>query len=186
MNQNDEKYNIYIDESGIIAKDGHSVYVLVYIDYLNESRIGEKIFKIEKDLKISHIHWVSMSNKVRIRVSKKIRHIDFSCEYVVYKNPISQRTALQNVLIELLKSQNKIFKIIIDGESSRKNENALKSVLKNRGIKVYNIVSINDKKDSILRLADFMAGLIRSCFDNKGRDNIYAYELLKHKTKRPD
>jgi hypothetical protein len=181
-----KKYTIYIDESGIISKIGHSVYVLVYIECLNEFNIGEHILKIEKNLNISHIHWVNMSRKIRIKLAKRLKDLDFECKYILFNNPILQEKALENVLIELLKSNYTIFKIIIDGESSKKYENKLKTVLKNKGIKVYKIKFTNDKNDPLLRLADFMAGLIRSYSDKKNKDNTYIYDLLKRKIKIPD
>ncbi len=92
---------------------------------------------------------------------------------------------MENVFNRLLKSENNIFKIIIDGESSKKYENKLKAVLKNKGIKVYKIKFVNDKNDPLLRLADYMAGLIRSYFDKKNKDNTYIYDLLRHKIKIP-
>ena len=92
---------------------------------------------------------------------------------------------MENVFNRLLKSENNIFKIIIDEESSKKYENKLKAVLKNKGIKVYKIKFVNDKNDPLLRLADYMAGLIRSYFDKKNKDNTYIYDLLRHKIKIP-
>ena len=73
-----------------------------------------------------------------------------------------------------------------EGESSKKYENKLKSLLKNKRIKVYKIKFINDKNEPLIRLADFMAGLIRSYFDNKNTDNVYLFGLLKNKIKIPD
>jgi disulfide oxidoreductase YuzD len=158
----------------------------VYIEYLNEFSASENILKIEKDLNISHIHWVRMSRKIRLKVSKKLKNIDFICRYVLYDNPISQEKALENVLTELLKSNDRIFKIIIDGENVNKYEKYLKNMLKIKRIKVYKLKIINDKKEPLVRLSDFMAGLIRSYYDVKNTDNVYMYELLKRKIKIPD
>ncbi len=180
-----KKYIIYIDESGIISKTGHSVYVLVYIECFNQFNISEDILKIEKDLNISYIHWVNMSKNIGMKLAKKLKDLDFEYKYVLFDNPISQNKALENVFNRLLKSENNIFKIIIDGESSKKYENKLKAVLKNKGIKVYKIKFVNDKNDPLLRLADYMAGLIRSYFDKKNKDNTYIYDLLRHKIKIP-
>ena len=184
--ENNEKHSIYIDESGIISKIGHSVYALVYIKYLNEITVSEKILKIEKELHISHIHWVRMSRKIRLKLAQKLKNIDFTYTYIMYDNPISQEKALENVLTELLKSNDKIFKITIDGENVTKYEKYLKKMLKMRRIKVYKLKILNDKKEPLVRIADFMAGLIRSYFDSKNKDNIYMYKLLKQKVKIPN
>jgi hypothetical protein len=184
--ENNKKWLIYIDESGIISKIGHSIYVLVYIEYSNEVNVSEHILKIEKDLNISHIHWVHMSRNIRLKAAKRLKNIDFVCRYVMYKNPITQSKALEGVLVELLKFGDTIFKIIIDGEKVSKFEKYLKKILETRGIKVYKLKILNDKKDPLVRIADFMAGLIRSYFDNADKDNVVIFKLLKHKVKIPD
>lgn len=154
--ENNKKYSIYIDESGIISKIGHSVYVLVYIEYINETIINEQVLKIEKDLKISHIHWVSLSKKVRIKVAKKLKEIKFNYIYQVHKNPIGQEKALENVLVELIKFDNVAFKMVVDGEGVDRYEKYLKKILRYRGIKIYKLKFVSDKKEPTLRVADFI------------------------------
>jgi hypothetical protein len=180
------KYTIYIDESGIISKIGHSVYVLVYIECLNESKINEYILKIEQDLNISHIHWVRLSKKIRIKVAKKLKEINFNYFFQVYKNPIEQEKSLENVLIELIKFKNTVFKIVVDGEGVDRYEKYLKKILRYRGIKIYKLKFVDDKKEPLLRVADFIAGLVRSRFDKSDEDVEYMYKLLQSKVKIPD
>lgn len=182
----DKKYSIYIDESGIISKIGHSVYALVYIEHENEAHIGEKILKIEKDLNISYIHWVHLSNKVRKKVVKKLKKVNFNFIYMTYKNPITQEKALEKVLIELIEFENTALKIVVDGERIDRYEKYLKKILRNRGVKVYKLKFANDKKEPLLRVADFIAGLIRSLLDKNGKDVEYMYLLLHEKVKTPN
>jgi hypothetical protein len=184
--ENNKKYSIYIDESGIISKIGHSVYVLVYIEYANEFSINEHILKIERDLKIYHIHWVILSKKVRIKVAKKLKEINFYYICQVYKNPIGQEKALENLLVQLIKFDGTVFKIAVDGEGVDRYEKYLKKILRDRGIKIYKLKFVNDKKEPIVRVADFIAGLIRSRLDKSGKDSEDMYQLLKGKEKIPD
>lgn len=46
---NKSKYIVYIDESNILAKNGHSVYVAVYVRFLNVDKVSEQIIQVEKE-----------------------------------------------------------------------------------------------------------------------------------------
>jgi len=177
---------VYIDESGILSETGHSVYICLYISYLNEGILSQKILSIENDLKILYTHWVDMSWKIRLKFAQKIKDLDFNCKVVVYKNPINQKDILKKFIIKTIKSEENISKIIIDGSQGKKYERELKSFLKNKNIKIYKIKFKDDKNESLIRVADFMAGLYRSYLDNTNKKCVYIYELLKHKIKIPD
>lgn len=179
----ENKQIVYIDESNILSRTGNSVYIALFIEYLDKDNIGQKIENIEKDLKISYTHWVDMPWKLRLRFTDKIKDLDFSCKIVVYKNPINQKIILENFLLKVLSSRDNIVNLIIDGKKSKAYENKLKNLLNIRGIKVYKVKSLDDKKEPILRLADFTAGLNRSFIDDKNNFNTYMHDLLKHKIK---
>ncbi len=183
---NKTKYIVYIDESNILAKNGHSVYIAVYVKLFNKNSITEKILKIENDLKISYLHWVDMPWKLRVKFAQKIKSVDFVCRLIIYKNPINQNETLQDFLFKIMQDEDNVFKIIIDGNKGEKYENKLKNLLKNKNIKFFKIRFMDDKKDPLIRLADFMAGMYRSFLDNKNKENIYIYMLLKDKIKIPD
>ena len=183
---NQAKYIVYIDESNIMAKTGHSVYVGIYIHLLYKDEVSEKIKYIEKDLKISYLHWVDMPWKLRIKFAQKIKHLGFISKIVIYKNPIIEGTTLEDFLLKIIQTEDCIFKIIIDGSKGKKYLNKLKRVLKDNGVKFYKINFADDKREPVVRMADFMAGMYRSFLDNKSKENIYIYELLKHKIKIPD
>lgn len=179
----DNKQIVYIDESNILSRTGNSVYVALFIEYLSKDYMGRKIENIEKDLKISYTHWVDMPWKLRIRFAEKIRYLDFNCKIVVYKNPINQKIMLENFLLKVLSSNDNIVNLIIDGKKSKSYENKLKNLLNIRGVKVYKVKSLDDKKEPILRLADFVAGLNRSFIDDRNDFNTNMNYLLKYKTK---
>jgi hypothetical protein len=186
MKKNKYKHIIYIDESNILSKVGNSVYVCVYIDFLNNDNIAQKIIELEKKLKISHVHWVDMPWKLRIRFAEKIKDFNFICKIVVYKNPIIQDEVFKDFLIKVIKEEDLIYKIIIDGKKSKRYENDLKAILKDKGLKFHKIKFMSDKKEPLIRLTDFIAGFYRSYLDNWGNDNAYIYSLLKHKIKIPN
>lgn len=177
---------VYIDESGILSQTGHSVYVCLYVKYLDDYIISQKILDIEKNLNIPYSHWVDMSWRIRIRFAMKIKDLDFTCKIFVYINPINQKDILKDFIVNVIKFEEDVFKIIIDGRQGKKYEKELKLYLKNKGIKVYKIKFKNDKNEPLIRLSDFIVGLYRSYLDNKNDNNSYIYNLLKHKIKIPD
>ena len=183
---NKTKYIVYIDESNILAKNGHSVYAAIYVRFLHKNDITEKITNIEKELKISYLHWVDMPWKIRIKFAEKVRKVDFICKMIIYKNPIIQEKVLEDFLLNIISSEDSLFKIVIDGNKSEKYENKLKNLLRTKDIKFYKIKFMDDKKDPLIRLADFMAGFYRSFLDNKNKENIYIHSLLKDKIKISD
>ena len=113
---------IYIDESGISSKIGHSVYVCLYIKVNNYLYINDKIIEIEKNLKISYTHWTEMPWKLRVKFAEKIKDLDFEVKAVVYKNPITPDLTLKDLLFEFVKNQN-IKSVFIDGKKNKNYEN---------------------------------------------------------------
>lgn len=179
----ENKYIVYIDESNILSKVGNSVYTAVYIKFLNKDYLGEKIEAIEGNLKILYIHWSDMSWKIRLKVAGHIKNMDFICKVIVYKNPIIQERILEDFLPKAIEIEDNLFKIVIDGNKGKDYELKLKRLLKEKVLKSHKVIFMNDKNEPLVRLADFMAGLLRSLTDNKNKENEYIYKLLKHKIK---
>lgn len=179
----ENKYIVYIDESNILSKTGNSVYTAVYVKFLNKDCLGDKILVIERNLKISYIHWSDMSWKIRLKVAEHIKNMDFICKIIIYKNPIIQENILEDFLPNVIEVEDNLFKIVIDGNKGKDYELKLKRVLKEKVLKSHKVIFMNDKNEPLVRLADFMAGLFRSYIDNKNKENEYIYKLLKHKIK---
>lgn len=179
----------YIDESGISSKIGHSVYVFLYIEFDNYKYISDRVIEIERQLKISHTHWTEMPWKLRLRFAEKIKDLDFEVSAAVYENPILPDAALKYALLEFVRD-NDIKNIFIDGKKNKGYEKELRGLFRNKGLSVY-IRIIDDKNEPPIRLADFMAGLIRSYISTSNGESIYMFNLLKnkielHKAKIPD
>lgn len=182
----ENKNIVYIDESNILSKTGHTVYTGVYIEYLIKDDISNKIINIEKDLKILYTHWVDMTWKIRLKFADKVKNLDFICNISIYKNPIDQEKTFQDFLYRIISHKYDIYRIIIDGKKSRNYEDKLRLILKNKGLKLNKIIFVNDKTEPLVRLADFMAGMYRSYLDNMNDRNKQIYNVLKHKVKIPD
>ncbi len=105
------------------------------------------------------------------------------CKIIVYKNPIVQETMLDDFLPKVIEKEDNLFKIVIDGNKGKDYELKLKRLLKEKLLKSHKVIFMNDKNEPLVRLADFIAGLLRSYTDNKNKENGYIYGLLKHKIK---
>jgi hypothetical protein len=176
---------IYIDESGISPDQGYSVYVCLYIESKNRTYLNDKIIEIEKQIKISHTHWTEMPWKIRLKFVDKIKYLDFDVIATICKNPILPDILLKKVLIESTVIDSNIINIFIDGKKNKNYERELKGLLRNHGVKVYDLKIVDDKKEPLIRLSDFLAGLTRTYFNNdRDKNNIfYIFNLVKNKIK---
>lgn len=177
---------LYIDESNISVNTGHTVYACIFIMYLDKHDISDYIGNIERGLYMRPALWVNMSWKLRIKFAENIKNLNFSCKVVLYKNPVFQNVVLEDFFMKIIINNYSPFKVIIDGKKSDSYIHKLKSRLKYRGIAISKLLFVNDKGDPLVRLADFIAGLIRSYVDNRSANNEYMFDLLKHKIKMPD
>jgi Protein of unknown function (DUF3800) len=173
---------IYIDESGISSKIGHSVYVCLYVEFNHHQYISNKIIEVEKRLKISYTHWTEMPWKLRAKFAQMIKDLDFEVKAVVYKNPILPDVVFELALKTLLNKEENVIKISIDGKKDKSYKKYLKKLLRSYGLEVNNIKMVNDKNEPLIRLADFIAGLIRYNSDNSDNNKTgEIFKLLKSK-----
>jgi len=172
-----KKYIIYIDESGISSKTGYSVYVCLYVEFNDYLYLSQKIIDIEKELKISYTHWTEMPWKFRLKLVDKVKILDFKVKAVFCENPTIPDILFESVLRSILNYNHDIVKIFIDGKKSKFYKKYLKKVLRDCGLSVSNIKTVNDKNEPLIRLADFMAGLIRSNLDDV--NNLKVLNIIK-------
>ena len=175
---------IFIDESGIHKKENHSVISFVYVCIEDAENLEDKIEKIEKDLNITNFHWSDFGSKfgwqIRRKFLERINRLNFTFKIATIKNPI-YFPATFKYCFEYLITEKKIRKIIIDGKKPRWYEKQLKKALRDKGVSVKKIKTSNDKSSAGLRLADALAGLIRSHCDNPTETTKDLYKLLENK-----
>lgn len=171
---------IFIDESGIHKEVGHSVIVLVYVIFKNIEGVEQRIIEIEKELKIKPFHWKEQRWKIKKSFLSKIVGLPFEVKVFVLKNPINIHQETENALRHLI-TEKKIKKIIIEGNKPKWYELKIKKVLRDKGISVNRLRSARGTSFPGLRLADALAGLIRSYFDKPMDENKKFYQLLKKK-----
>ena len=181
--ENNIKYIVYVDESNISSESGHSIYGAIFVYYCGKDFLSNKLLNIENNLKISYTHWSEMPWKLRIIYAERINCLDFICKIFVYNNPIIQYKVLEEFLLKILNTEDLVIKIIIDGKQGKRSEEKLRKILKINGFALNNLKFVDDKKEVMLRLADFMAGMYRSYLDNENIHNKYIFNLLKQKIK---
>mgnify|MGYP001583730832 CR=1 FL=1 len=159
---------IFIDESGIHKSVDHSVISFAYICFENAEQIEDEILRIEESLGIKKFHWSDFSSKsgweIREKFLKAISKLDFTFKIAVMKNPINMATALEYSLGYLI-IEKKIKKIIIDGKKPRWYSQRLKKVLRDKGISVRKIRTLNDESSAGLRLAENQPNEQQNCIN---------------------
>lgn len=173
-------YVIFIDESGIHKQVDHSTIVLVYILVKDVEKLENRIIKIEKELKINLFHWTKHGWKIRNKFFNRIKKLTFTLKVAVLRNPIKLDQALENVFSHLI-IEKKIKKIIIDGEKPKRYLWRLKKILRDKGISVKKIKTTRDDSSAGIRLADALAGLIRSYYDRPDGQAKKVYPLIQDK-----
>lgn len=172
---------IFIDESGIHKNVDNSVYVLVYIEINNHDFLNKEILSIEKELKIKEFHWAETSWIVKEKFIKKVLKLDFSIKIAVFNNPIKPQLVLEKILSHMLIEKN-IDYVYIDGKKPKWYERKIKNILRSKNISVHKLKTVKSIQYPCIRIADMVAGLVRSFYDSKNLNKIEKYyQRLKKK-----
>ena len=167
--------HIFVDESGIHKPTDHSVFVLVYVEIENCDLMEEKVREVEKKLFLEEgFHWSETVWKVKQKFLELILSLDFQVKIAIIKNPIHPAKELERVLTHMLVERD-IHTVSIDGKKSKWYERRMKYILHTKGIAVKKLKTVKAKQSAGIRVADAIAGLARSYFDEKGKEKILAY-----------
>jgi hypothetical protein len=171
---------IFIDESGIHKSVDHSAFSMAYIEFENVAAVEKGIVEIEKKHNLRRFKWTDLPWKLRGAFLSDVAQLPFKAKVAIFENPIKPDQALewsaQHLLIE------KDFKAIyIDGKKPRWVELRLKKVLRDKGISVKKLKTLRHDSSPGVRLADALAGLARSYYDNPDGKAKPLWEKIKHK-----
>ena len=172
--------DIFIDESGIHKKVDHSSYILVYIKVNNLEKLEKAIINIEKDLTIEFFHWASTAWPVKEQFIKRALDLDYNIKIAIIRNPVKPDQELERVLSHTI-IENNINRVTIDGKKPRWYGRKIKLVLRNKGISVRKLKTMNDNQSPGIRLADMCAGLVRTYYDKSNHKVDKYYRKLKSK-----
>ena len=166
--------NIFIDESGIHKKIDHSSFALVYVEIEEFNLVEKKVSEIERSLKIEKFHWSEVAWKFKEKFIKEVLKLNFKVKIAIIKNPVNPSKELERVLSHMAIERN-ISNIFIDGKKPRWYGLKIKKVLRDKGVSVRKVRTVNDDQIACVRLADMVAGLCRSYFDKKNDKRFSKY-----------
>lgn len=173
---------IFIDESGIHKQTDHSTFVLVYVESSNYQKLELDILALEKKLGIPEFHWAHTIWKVKKEFMEEALRFDFQAKIAVVDNPVDPAQELERVLLHMIIERD-IQYIFIDGKKPKWYERRIKKILRDKGLSVRKLKTVNSSQYPGIRLADLVAGLARSYFDEKNKLRIESYyKRLRKKT----
>ena len=88
----------------------------------------------------------------------------------IFKNPIKPEKMMEVVFQHLITEGN-IRNIYLDGKKPKWYELGLKKALRDKGISVRKLKTVNDKSQPGMQVADCLAGLVRRHYDNQNEEN---------------
>jgi hypothetical protein len=171
---------ICIDESGTHKREGKSVIVLVYVALDELEVLDELVLQAEKAAGIYRFHWSHRNWQMRKMFVEAIAKGNFKVKVAYITNPIILNKALIEALRHLIVERN-INKIFIDGDKPKVYNRQLKKVLRDKGTTVRKIRSVNDESYPIIRIADAVAGLLRSYNDSPMGKSASLIKLVEPK-----
>jgi len=166
--------HIFIDESGIHKNIDHSVYVLAYVETENYLLLNDEIINIQNDLKIKEFHWAETVWKVKEQFLNRILKLDFKVKIAVLNNPIKPNIELERILSHMLIEHN-IECVYIDGKKPKWYERKIKNILRSKNFSVYKLKTVRSSQYPCIQLADMVAGLARSFYDQKNLNKLEKY-----------
>jgi hypothetical protein len=171
---------ISIDESGIHKQDGKSVIALVYIEVKDLEATEKLVLQAEQAAGIRGFHWAHRNWRIREVFVREIARANLKVKIAYINNPIILHKATTEALEHLL-AERKISQILIDGDKPKAYTRQLKKVLRDKGITVRKIRSVNDESFPVVRIADAVAGLARAAYDSPDGKASKLIKLLEPK-----
>lgn len=178
--------HVFLDESGIHLKTGHSVYALVFIEVKELPLIAAKLEDVARKVNVSSLHWKSMAWPVRKQVFDALRRLPFTYQIAVVNNPLTSAAEAigRDTLARLLRDYDqKITAIYIDGSKPRHYEAGLKKSLRDQGVRTVKLRTVDDRSYVGIQIADLIAGLYRHMLDKPSRESALLQALIANKQK---
>ncbi len=165
---------VFIDESGVHKAVDHSTVAVVYLAVENYTAFEKAVTSIEKRLQLSTFHWAETAWPVKRQFLDAVLKLEFVAKVAIIKNPATLSQNLETVFLHLIVESN-IRAVYLDGKKSKRYERPLKKVLRNRGISVRKVRTVNDEQFAGIRVADMVAGLVRTVTDGKHLERMQPY-----------
>ena len=172
---------IFVDESGTNKSSGVCVFAAVLIDLEKLPALDELVMAAEKAAKVRSFHWANAPWPVRETFIRTVTKGDFIVRHQLSKNPLRNFwDALESTLITATEGI-AVQRVVLDGRKDKSYERRLKKVLRDKGLSSKTLRTANDESYPMLRVADAVAGLIRS---NANKPTEQTQALMKSLAKR--
>lgn len=174
---------VFLDESGIHLKTGHSVFAVVQILESDLDGINTAIQVLEQSLGPVPFHWSKLRWENRTKAFKVLRQLPFEFEIAIFNNPLSNADQAMHETLGRLLSGTAISRIYIDGVKSKAYASKLKVSLRQAGISTKKLSTVNDESFPGIRIADLIAGAYRHQLDKPSPESFKLQALISSKRK---
>ncbi len=181
-----QKFYCFVDESGQDTKGKIFLVAIVVKEQGGLEALKEKLLKIEAKTKKNLIKWSSSSKVVREKYLEEVttlKELSGTIFYSVYHDTKEYVPLVAITLAKAIHFKNNttgLNRIIIDGLNDKERDR-IRLELKKLGVRYDKIRGMKDEQDAILRLADTIAGLMRSFKEEEDLFAAFARNLIKEK-----
>jgi hypothetical protein len=184
-----QKLYCYVDESGQDTKGKFFLVVVIIQEKQNILVLEKKLEKAERETGKNRQKWNQSKAKIRFRYLKKVvtfKELRGSVFYREYHESnkyldLIALTIAQTVLENIQTPYN--LTVIIDGLND-KEKDRVRNALKKLKIKYRNIRGMKDEQNSLLRLADSIAGFLRDLNEKSQKNSQVVLTWLPNIAKR--
>ena len=168
---------IFLDESGTHKNDGNTSMVLVFVATGNLELLNLGVIEAENKLRTGSFHWADHNWNFKEKFLKEIVGLPFELKVLIFKNPFSLSHYERALKYTITNSQVDV--LVIDGKKSKNYKREYKKILRSRGIILKKLILGNDQGYPVLRVADFVAGLMRNYSENQNSKKVIKlYEMI--------
>jgi hypothetical protein len=172
---------VFIDESGTHRQGGYSVIALICIASTTTlEKLNHEVLLLEQAIGTTYFHWAYRGWPFRHDFVLGIAKLDFTIRIAQLANPIILDQSLANILPYLLPERT-IEQLFIDGKKSKHYQRTLKKLLRDKGISVKKLRTVNDISYPGIRVADAVAGTHRYYLDHQNKRATELYNALEPK-----
>ena len=172
---------VFLDESGIHLKSGHSVFVIVQVNDADLAAINRSIHGLEKEIGTIPFHWSKMRWEFRTKAFKMLSKQPFTFQVAVFNNPLRNADQSVHETIGRLLAGEEISRIYIDGVKSRAYASRLKVALRQSRVSTRKLTTVNDESFPGVRIADLLAGVYRHQLDKPSPESASLQALIAKK-----
>lgn len=181
-----QKLYCYVDETGQDTEGKLFLVVVVLEKQVDIEALHKTLEKIEKLTKKNLLKWTKTPFEVRkeyLKLLTEINELKGTIFYSIYQDTkeyihLTSLTVAKSILSK--EDENYVTTIIIDGLKDKEME-AVRKELKKLKIHYKKIRGMKDEQDSILRLADSIAGLLRDHLEQQAYTKAILNKFKKAK-----